>query len=89
MVVQFESTSKLRNLSKERQEIEGKLLSKGDTNISYLCKHTYDINVTIDPTLKIKDEDLYPEYVHIQTGKEKYIEINDVQLISIGDTSNP
>ena len=85
MIVDFTNVSNLRNQSREKQEMNGSLISVSKAEISYQCDHTLSVNISTNPTLEIVDENKYPDYVLIAPDKKHRIQINSVTLESIGD----
>lgn len=88
MVVDFSCTSNLRNNSRERVETGGSLMSAHDTNINYSHNHIIDIKISIDPSLYIKDEDNYPDYIKVSETSNHQVQVNDITLASIGDRTD-
>ena len=66
---------------------EGRLTSDAP-DISYLCKHTYDIKVESNSKLTIINKELYPDYIFIKDGKEDSLAISNIKLESIGGVEN-
>ena len=85
MIVDFTNVSNLRNQSREKQEMNGSLISARKAEISYQCDHTLSVNISTNPTLEIIDENKYPDYVFIAPDKKHRVQINSVTLESIGD----
>ena len=85
MIIRLEGKSEIKNQSRESQEMEGSLITNKQQSISYQCKHTYTVNVSTNPTLSIKNDNLYPNYIEIPSDRKNKVEINNISLISIGD----
>ena len=64
-------------------EYEGSLLST-TSDISYSCKHTYNIDVHSHSKIVIFNEELYPDYIKVKQEKEDSLIIDKLVLESIG-----
>ena len=88
MIIDFSCKSNLRNNSRERLEASGSLTSAYDTNINYSHNHILDIKISINPTIYIKDEDNYPDYIGVAGASSHQVQVNNITLTSIGDRTD-
>ena len=49
-------------------------------NINYTVKHSYNVELISNPNVRIVNENLYPDYVDIISGKEQSLEISDFKI---------
>lgn len=82
MKIKLKVEDNLRTDFPEETSFEGALVGQNRT-ISYSCKHTVGINITSNPTLKIVDEELYPDFITIKDSYKNDVKINN-PTIKIG-----
>lgn len=73
----------LRTNFPEETSFEGALVGQNRI-ISYSCKHTVGIDIVSNPTLKIVDEELYPDFITIKDSYKNSVEITN-PTIKIGN----
>ena len=84
MDVSLEVEDDLKTNFPEKTSFSGALAGKNQT-ISYSCKHTIGINVISNPTLKIVNEELYPDFITINDSYKNSVRIVNPISIKIGN----
>ena len=58
--------------------------------IRFIYNNIYNLQVSTNVKLSINNENLYPDFIHINDNEEdNYIQINDVNVIQLGDKESP
>jgi len=83
MKIYLKVEDNLRTNFPEETSFEGALVGQNRI-ISYSCKHTVGIDIVSNPTLKIVDEELYPDFITIKDSYKNSVEITN-PTIKIGN----
>ena len=89
MVIQLENESSITDESSTTESSEGKLITVSNPKISYTYKHTHKIKITTNPILKIKNKDLYPSSIDINSTKRNAVDVSSIDLYQIGNVTGP
>ena len=85
MLVSLYSDGEVENNSKVKPDkFEGELISNSN-DISYICQHGYDINLTDLSRLYIENEELYPDFIQFEEGEENSIDIKEIKISKVGN----
>ena len=86
MKVNIFGKSMLKNQTTPEETYDGSLTSE-TSNISYICEHTYNINIQNNSQLSILNKQLYPDFISIKDEEltSLIIDSNNTKIKSVGN----
>ena len=83
------SKSNIINRSKYNNSPGGALISNISISMDYYYKHEHTVIIDTDPTLEIKNSELYPNNVKVKDSCIRNINISSIDVKEIGNDDSP